>query len=214
MSSTNRGSKRSDKDQYQTPEWAVEAIMKEISFARCLNILDAGAGFGVISKVFVEQHHHMVNTIDAIEIDEKYRNSLLDLTMFDRTRFTNIIIDDFLEYDFGELHNPTNNGFLNWPYYYDVVISNPPFTLAVEFILKSMGIAPLLIFLLPLSFVSSKKRREFLDRHPPEINVLSKRPSFTGKGTDSVDYGWFIWRAPVLHYNRSNPGFIRPIGDK
>jgi len=23
--------------------------------------------------------------------------------------------------------------------------------------------------------------------------VLSKRPSFTGKGTDATDYAWFVW---------------------
>ena len=26
-----------------------------------------------------------------------------------------------------------------------------------------------------------------------KLYVLSKRPSFTGKGTDSAAYAWFVW---------------------
>jgi hypothetical protein len=26
------------------------------------------------------------------------------------------------------------------------------------------------------------------------VHVLSRRPSFTGGGTDSAAYGWFVWR--------------------
>ena len=28
---------------------------------------------------------------------------------------------------------------------------------------------------------------------PTSLFVLSKRPSFTGKGTDATDYAWYVW---------------------
>lgn len=30
--------------------------------------------------------------------------------------------------------------------------------------------------------------------HTPDIYVLPNRPSFSGKGTDSIEYAWFVWR--------------------
>ncbi|GMA64734.1 DNA methyltransferase [Alicyclobacillus fastidiosus] len=88
---------------------------------------------------------------------------------------------DFLEYDFfGER--------------FDFVITNPPFSLAQEFVEKSLTLANCVIMLLRLNFLASGKRKEFWEKHPPTaIHVLTKRPSFTGNGTDATDYAWFVW---------------------
>lgn len=32
-----------------------------------------------------------------------------------------------------------------------------------------------------------------MQRHTPDVYVLPQRPSFTGKGTDSTSYAWFVW---------------------
>lgn len=51
-----------------------------------------------------------------------------------------------------------------------------------------------MIFLLRTNFLESKKRFEWWqDKPPTKLYVLSKRPSFTGKGTDATSYSWFIW---------------------
>lgn len=77
---------------------------------------------------------------------------------------------------------------------YDLIITNPPFSLAQEFIEHSMSMAPTVIMLLRLNFLGSQARHEFWKQFPPDgLIILSKRPSFTGKGTDSSDYAWFIW---------------------
>ena len=48
--------------------------------------------------------------------------------------------------------------------------------------------------LLRINFLGSQKRYDFWQQFPPDgLYVLSKRPSFTGKGTDSIDYAWFVW---------------------
>ena len=49
-------------------------------------------------------------------------------------------------------------------------------------------------FLLRLAFLESRERFAFWQDHPCQrIYVLSERPSFTGGGTDSCPYGFFIW---------------------
>jgi hypothetical protein len=75
------------------------------------------------------------------------------------------------------------------------VITNPPFTLAKEFIEQAFKLEAFEIFyLLRLNFLGSKGRKEFWLKHEPQaLFVLSSRPSFTGKGTDACEYAWFYW---------------------
>jgi len=81
---------------------------------------------------------------------------------------------------------------------YKTIITNPPYSIAQEFIEKCFKIADQnteIIMLLRLAFLESKKRYEFWQKHPvSELYVLSKRPSFTGGGTDATAYAWFVWK--------------------
>lgn len=87
---------------------------------------------------------------------------------------------DYLTTDFGKV---------------DCVITNPPFSLTVEFLTKSFNEADVVIYLQRLNFLGSKKRKEFWNENKPtNLIVLSKRPSFSGDGnTDGADYCWYIW---------------------
>lgn len=76
----------------------------------------------------------------------------------------------------------------------DLIITNPPFSLAQEFLEKSLQEANSVWYLLRLNFLGSKKRVEFWQKNlPTHLLVLSKRPSFAGNGTDATDYAWFGW---------------------
>lgn len=78
--------------------------------------------------------------------------------------------------------------------YADLIVTNPPFSVALEFLEKSLEEARTVAYLLRLNFLGSQKRKKFWQENPPtHIFVLSKRPSFTGKGTDSTEYAWFVW---------------------
>jgi hypothetical protein len=48
--------------------------------------------------------------------------------------------------------------------------------------------------LLRLNFLGSSVRAQFMRSHTPDVYVLPNRPSFTGNGTDSIEYTWFVWR--------------------
>jgi hypothetical protein len=77
---------------------------------------------------------------------------------------------------------------------FDLIITNPPFSLAKEFINKSLNEANSIWYLLRLNFLGSQTRKDWWkDKMPTHLLVLSKRPSFTNKGTDATEYAWFGW---------------------
>lgn len=48
--------------------------------------------------------------------------------------------------------------------------------------------------MLRINFLGSIARHEWWkNNQPTALYVLSKRPSFSGKGTDATDYAWFVW---------------------
>lgn len=86
----------------------------------------------------------------------------------------------------------------------DLVIGNPPYSHAYEHVRKAHRIIRMgqwrgtVAFLLRLGFLAGQKRHPWWrelkkDGWAPDVHVLSKRPSFTGGGTDSTEYGLFVF---------------------
>ena len=175
MSATNRGTKRKEADFYATPRDAILSLLENYYIANSYDlILEPSAGNGIIIETLREAG--IDNYIHAIEIRIEEKERL-------QKSASCVEITDFLNID------PSLS--------YDVIIGNPPFSLAQEFIDKSLSLlnpGGRLIFLLRTNFLESKKRFEWWqDKFPTRLYVLSKRPSFTGKGTDATSYSWFIW---------------------
>lgn len=85
------------------------------------------------------------------------------------------------------------------------IVTNPPFSLATQFIDRSLQEADFVAYLLRLNFWGSKKRKEWWQgKEPTHQFTLSQRPSFTGKGTDATEYAWFVWDG--LGLCRRKPG--------
>lgn len=77
---------------------------------------------------------------------------------------------------------------------FDLIITNPPFTFAQEFLTKSLFESNNVWYLLRINFLGSKKRKEWWQTVRPDyLLALSERPSFTGHGTDATEYAWFGW---------------------
>lgn len=175
MSATNRGSKRSKNDFYPTPYDSIEALLKNYDFSKHgLNVLEPSAGNGNICKMYKDKYPN--SNITGVELDERHIEEL-------STKCDKVICTDFMEFD-------TNNKF-------DVIIGNPPFSMAVDFIKKSMehlNENGVLCFLFRTALLESDCRFEFWKQNPVNgLLTLHKRPSFTGKGTDATSYFWFIW---------------------
>lgn len=158
MSSTNRGSKRLDKDEYQTPVWAVKKIVGEINWDDVHSFLEPCFGTGNIYK-----------NVPIQNVPTKKLSCDINTNM------------DYF-----------NHHFMNTV---DLIITNPPYFLALEFLEKSLSDAQTVIYLLRLNFLGSQKRHKFWTLNPPShLFVLSKRPSFTDDNhTDSTEYAWFCW---------------------
>lgn len=78
----------------------------------------------------------------------------------------------------------------------DLIITNPPFSIALDFLSQSLMEAQTVCYLLRMSFLGSQGRHSFWKANPlTHLAVISEkgRPSFTGKGTDNSEYAWFIW---------------------
>ena len=177
MSATNRGAKRVEADFYATPIECVNSLLDALpTFDDDIFILEPSAGNGNIIKA-LRARGIIGRVIEAIELREEEREKLVELADV-------VTIGNFLEVK---------------PMYlrYDLIIGNPPYSLAQEFIDKALELlAPggRLILLLRLNFFGSKKRFEWWqNKIPSGVYVLSNRPSFTGKGTDATEYAWFIW---------------------
>jgi len=85
--------------------------------------------------------------------------------------------------------------FFDWDDKTGLIFTNPPFSIAQEFIEHSLPRSKCVVMLLRINFLGSKKRYDFWQKNKPDaIYVLSKRPSFTGKGTDATEYAWFVWQ--------------------
>lgn len=139
-------------------------------------VLEPGAGSGNIIKA-LQQHGDF--KIDAIEIRPEETERLKQLGV-------NVIIDDYLSMEIGKK--------------YDLIIGNPPFNQAIEFVKKSLGLLKpdgCLVFLLRTAFMESDQRFQFWQEEAHQLAglyTLHKRPSFTGHGTDATSYSWFVWQ--------------------
>ena len=175
MSATNRGTERKPFDFYVTPIDVVENLLNNIDLNQYGDkILEPSAGNGNICRV-VKSYYPNKN-ITALEIREEELENLTQCS-------DEVIIGDYLQMD---IQNK-----------YDIIIGNPPYSKAIEFVKKSLELLEengILILLLRTAFLESRARYEFWQENPlSRLYTLSKRPSFTGKGTDATSYSWFMW---------------------
>lgn len=169
MSATNRGAVRHPDDYYATPEWCTRAILPHLPPAR--SVLEPGCGDGAIARVLVNEGGHVVH---GVEVDGERACHAEDYCHA-------VHCGDFLRFD------PP------WHKSWDLAVGNPPYKLAQEFTDQALKLCREVCFLLRLNFLGSQKRAPWLREHPADVFVLPKRPSFTGNGTDAIEYAWFIF---------------------
>lgn len=168
MSSTNRGAKRRPLDAYYTTDAVARECLSTIADEiRGQATLEPHAGSGAFVRAAMDLH----SAVMAIDINPEAGGLSQGVASW---------VGDYLTY-YG---SPT------WTF------GNPPFNRAEEHIRHALNTSRVgAAFLLRLAFLETEKRIPFWKEHPAaEVYVLSRRPSFTGGGTDSAAYGWFVWR--------------------
>jgi len=177
MSSTKRGNVRLEKDYYRTPINEINKFLKvfnEIFPLEGKKVLDPCAGG--------DPDNYIMPYPEALK---KYTQNFNTYTIDIREDSSAREHADYLK---------TYIGFEP-----DLIISNPPFSHAQEFIdkaLEDVADDGYVVMLLRLNFLGSEKRRGWWKcEMPTYIFVHPHRMSFTPDGkTDSIEYAHFVWK--------------------
>lgn len=189
MSSTNRGYQRHISDFYITPQEPIRQFLEKFLSIETLpeysSILEPSAGgndkYDMPYPTVLKKLGINCNNLDTLDIRD---NSKAYSKM------------DYLESNV-------------WSKY-DLIITNPPFNLALDFITKALDEVTFdgfVVMLLRLNFFGSQSRKKFFTENMPKYCfVHSKRISFfpedfelDGKvykkgSTDSIEYAHFVWQ--------------------
>lgn len=178
MTATNRSGDRPALDFARTPGWVTRAILPHLGEPSA--VLDLGCGDGAIGvelrAAWGSSRLHMIGIeIDAARADVARSSGVYDAT----------ITRDALTTRVSECE--------------DLVIANPPFSLAAEFYrvaVESVRRGGLIAFLLRATWMVPAARAGI---PLPDLHLLRRRPSFRtsakGSSTDSSEYAWHLWRA-------------------
>jgi len=162
---------RDELDFYATNPKDVEELVQLLKLnTKSYTILEPCAGNGHIAKVLTK-YGHTVITNDIIERDFKLDH-----------------VVDFL------------NDTIPLEVKPDIVITNPPFKYAKEFIEKSLEYADIVIVIARLDLLESKKRKALNQNHLKYAFVHTDRARFAKNGDDTLfdqgtamSTGWFVY---------------------
>lgn len=182
MSATQRnkpGHERMTNDLYSTPSWCIRRLVEkfpelaDLSMNRNSVWLEPAAGKGnLVQELNLALPQRP--TWDLYDIDGQHEAALRNLgdtyiCNFCHTKITR-------------------------PCQYEVVITNPPYSIAMEFIEKAMEFKPkYTVMLLRTNFLASEDRSDFMSTYTPDLYVLPNRPCFVRGKSDNSEYAWFVW---------------------
>ena len=169
---------RVENDYYATNPKAVEMLLTNYTFDAA-TILEPCVGGG-----------HIANAINNFFANQRV---ITGLDLVDRG-YPNTIVQDFLTWE-------TDRKF-------EGIITNPPFSLAQEFIEKGMGLLTdngQMAMFLKIQFLEGAKRKEFFEKYPPKYIYVFRNRMATWNNGNEVDpntgkrwattmcHAWFIW---------------------
>jgi hypothetical protein len=172
-------------EHFATPAWAVDALLRQGVVPLSGLVLDVGCGEGAIAARLIEAWGVQPFRIQGVEIDPRRAEVC-------RSRL-GIQVDtaDFLE---GPIDVSAGG--------YALAISNPPYSKSLAIAERCLALtAPqrgTTCLLLRLGWLASKERRAILTRSPPDVYVLSSRPSYAAtvtcgvKSKKIVGCGWKV----------------------
>ncbi len=181
MSSTKRGYNRHKLDYYITPVSEIVKFIenlneKEVNFFENKVLLDPCCGGDYENQPSYPEAFRslsLVNELYTIDIREDSKATYKE---------------DYLTFDIKRIQKEI-----------DIIITNPPFYLAINIIKKALSDVKeggYVIMLLRLNFFGSDKRNEWLRNNMPKFCFIhAKRMSFVKSGgTDSIEYAHFVWQ--------------------
>ena len=196
MSAAGRSDVRRPDDFYETPAWCVHRLLEALPFRGPRRWLEPCVGDGAILRAVHFYGLSPMWTAYEIRADAVPTSGGCVIK--------SLQTDDFLAAARAGRDDPEHDLF-GRPF--DVVLTNPPYSLAMEFVEACLPLAREVAMLLRLNFLASERRAAFMRSDPPDVYVLPNRPSFTGGGTDATEYCWAVW--PRVRHRRA--GLIRVL---
>jgi len=170
---------RDEYDFYATNPKDVIQIVDILKLDKNSSILEPCTGNGHIAKTLQELGYFYIWTNDLIE---------RDFPLFQSIDFLNMKLD--VEK-------------------FDIVIMNPPFKLAKEFIIKALEYSDKVVVIARLDLLESKKRKEINNKYLEHVYVHTKRARFAKGGIEelfkkstSMSTAWFV-------YNKNKVGLTQ-----
>lgn len=177
LAGTSTTRERVNNDYYATAYESTKALLDVESFEGN-TFLEPCVGGGHISEM-LKVYYPNAKVFGCDLVDRGYPNTK---------------VCDFITYDFKER-------------VFDNIVTNPPYSLAQEFLEKSMSVVKMngkVAMFLKIQFLEGAKRRDMFKKYPPRyIYVFSKRqnPWRNGSSVDekgkpwssTMCFAWFVW---------------------
>lgn len=174
MSSTNRGAVRERDDFYETPPWVTELVLPVLGGVADRVVLDPFAGRGAILDVCDESGAR--GTIGLEKDAERAQLCAREDHPDHQNRLVRLGNTFSIRAPDGLIANELDTGISREPF--DLIITNPPFSHAAEAVRWCIARHVPTAVLLRLAFLESAERLAFHRKHPADVHVLSRRPSF------------------------------------
>lgn len=189
MSVTGHRDVRHPDDFYETPAWCTRVVLAHLQRG---NVLDPCCGAGAIGKVIADEWRGV--QVFGTEINEgraiQAREGITTRPGSVEHVFDAVYQNDYLALEDSSPKTP-------------LIITNPPFKLALEFAQKAIKEADTVAFLLRLNWLASEARRAFHVANPADLVVLPRRPSFAqflscgGKPYSTPSVAKCTWKATL-----------------
>jgi len=125
---------------------------------------------------------------------EKFKNKIFwECTDFGESNITKVLKDNGFSVVTSHI-NKNQNFFEYQPNNWDVLITNPPYSLKDEFLEKAYELGKPFCMLLPLTALEGVKRGDLFKKYGIEVLILDKRVNFMKeKKSCWFNTSWFCW---------------------
>ena len=92
-------------------------------------------------------------------------------------------------------HKDENKDFFHYqPEHFDVIVSNPPFSIKNQILKRCYELGKPFALLLPITTIEGVERHKLFRKHGIQLLVFDRRIGYTHKGSHWVNTSYFCWK--------------------
>ncbi len=172
-----------DRENYPTPPEMTEALLRREQLGK--RVWEPACGVGAMAEVIKANGYDVIASDKYDDYGYGYQNNFVDPLPRNK-----LLVRD-------TTGCKSRRSIAN----IDSIVTNPPFSLAPQFILRALEIVPYKVaMLLPITFLEGEERYQLLFRHcpPNAIHFFVGRYSMYPQGEENrgngrIAFAWFVW---------------------